>query len=1109
MAFADASVEASADFARFDQEFPTKLRSAVSRATRAVVAEFRRAGTSAGRAFADAVGDQLGRITVAARRTGAETGRAFAAAAQNFTRNIDVGFKLSAADGTRLGQQFRTSAEKATRRIPVSFSVTPSARASGRITGQRFRAGAREFTTDIPISFDASRAAVQGRTAGFRYRVAAERNTRNISASISSNGVGKATSAVTGLVGSLRSALIPLAVLGAAMSAFPAANFIGALLPLTGLLTLLPGALFTAVGAFTVLGVSIERIGELIKSNLLPAFAGLRDQIAKVVTAGLGGQLSALGAVLAGPVRTGALQAAAALNQVLLGLTDVGRQAATANAVTVVFRSVTLAFTGLADALPALITGMRDLAVAVAPVFDDFLQDITDGIGGLGRLLSAAAAGGRAFEWAQAASTALRLLIGSLVSIASIFTTTFSAASAVGGNILLTINRMLSSFDAFLRSAEGAAILNAVFTTLKAITDALAPVFATVLGAVARLIAVAVPGLVPLLQVLSDLVVILVGALEPALVALQPLFAAVRTAIAAVLVPLGPIIAQIGAILPQVLGPIATVLSELVTQLAPVVSQLVTALGGALMPIFQALIPIVLALIPSLQEMIPPIVAMIPPITELVIALTPLITAMAQVIVLAVQLIAPILKLVTQFSAMTAINVVIPIISKLVDVLGFLLAPLARGTEAMRSFGEMFSQIDLGQLARNISDDLAGVRESVRDFFASIGRFFASIPGQVSAFARTLREGFVNAFNNALDAGARFVSGIIDFLTALPGRIAGFLARLPGILVSAMERAFFAALEAVAFGVTSIVVFFIQLPGRVREALITLGTAIATFFTDLWNNAVALTTIGLDNVVNFLTTFPERAGAAIARLKEQIFTFFTNLWTGARERTVSGIESLIAFAATLPERIAAALSTLTTQLVTFFTNLWNQVTATVSSGIDRTVDFFRALPGRIGAFAGRMLDVGRLLISKLGEGLSNLGAISGDFAAKIIDRVRSFINRAIDSIERGINRATSKIGININLPALAKGAVLSQPTVALLAERGPEVVIPLNNPARAQQLVNESGLGNIVNLSRNTATNVRVFIGERELSDIVRVETDQAVAAQGEALAQGPRFVGA
>lgn len=60
----------------------------------------------------------------------------------------------------------------------------------------------------------------------------------------------------------------------------------------------------------------------------------------------------------------------------------------------------------------------------------------------------------------------------------------------------------------------------------------------------------------------------------------------------------------------------------------------------------------------------------------------------------------------------------------------------------------------------------------------------------------------------------------------------------------------------------------------------------------------------------------------------------------------------------------------------------------------------------------------------------------------------------------------------------AEGGLVTHPTAALIGEAGPEVVIPLTKPARAAQLMQQSGLAQML---AGSGTVVQVFVGNEEL----------------------------
>lgn len=89
------------------------------------------------------------------------------------------------------------------------------------------------------------------------------------------------------------------------------------------------------------------------------------------------------------------------------------------------------------------------------------------------------------------------------------------------------------------------------------------------------------------------------------------------------------------------------------------------------------------------------------------------------------------------------------------------------------------------------------------------------------------------------------------------------------------------------------------------------------------------------------------------------------------------------------------------------------------------------------------------------------------------------------------------------IKGFADGGIQYLPTVAPIAEDGPEVIIPLTKPARAAQLMAQSGLASM--LGGGGLSQVFVFVGNEALdSRMIRVAQRQT-QAQAMALSQGGR----
>lgn len=84
------------------------------------------------------------------------------------------------------------------------------------------------------------------------------------------------------------------------------------------------------------------------------------------------------------------------------------------------------------------------------------------------------------------------------------------------------------------------------------------------------------------------------------------------------------------------------------------------------------------------------------------------------------------------------------------------------------------------------------------------------------------------------------------------------------------------------------------------------------------------------------------------------------------------------------------------------------------------------------------------------------------------------------------------------IPHFAQGGIVTRPTILQGGERGPEAIIPLNNPRRAAEVMRQAGLS-------TGATNVTVWLGTTQIIDILDTRIDRGFQDLSRDLARGPR----
>jgi phage-related minor tail protein len=150
--------------------------------------------------------------------------------------------------------------------------------------------------------------------------------------------------------------------------------------------------------------------------------------------------------------------------------------------------------------------------------------------------------------------------------------------------------------------------------------------------------------------------------------------------------------------------------------------------------------------------------------------------------------------------------------------------------------------------------------------------------------------------------------------------------------------------------------------------------------------------------------------------------------------------------------------------------------------------FLGSLPRR---FLSLGKAIGNALKNGIKAGLSALGGVVSVAVTSAVNAAKAVANAVIakiNSLANTVNKVSSKVnGPQLpTIPPLAKGTSNFQGGMALVGEQGPELVnLPRGSKvftASQTRQIAASGIGSA------GAPEVRVFIGDRELTDIVRVE---------------------
>lgn len=173
-------------------------------------------------------------------------------------------------------------------------------------------------------------------------------------------------------------------------------------------------------------------------------------------------------------------------------------------------------------------------------------------------------------------------------------------------------------------------------------------------------------------------------------------------------------------------------------------------------------------------------------------------------------------------------------------------------------------------------------------------------------------------------------------------------------------------------------------------------------------------------------------------------------WDGIKTLIVLGITKWVELLTAIPGKFVNALSSLAGTVGGLFRDAMDAGKEKVI-GIGATiVDWISGIPGKLLNLAGQFGSAGRALLQQFIDGMKNAAGVIEGIASNVWNTVRGLLNSAIGKINAALSFTIDlPLGKSItidppDIPALAKGGLVTRPTLALIGEDGPEAVVPLS-----------------------------------------------------------------
>jgi TP901 family phage tail tape measure protein len=440
-------------------------------------------------------------------------------------------------------------------------------------------------------------------------------------------------------------------------------------------------------------------------------------------------------------------------------------------------------------------------------------------------------------------------------------------------------------------------------------------------------------------------------------------------------------------------------------------------------------------------------------------------------------------------------------------------------------------------------------------FMTSINAIFSflqAVWGKIDSYIVQPVVGAFNAVKNALLTAYNFVASIIsdilDWFTPNHWRIVALLLGPLGIVIDVITNHLQAIHDFIVAIWTDVFNFLQATWNKIAAIAAAIWNPIAAYFTALYEEFISGVTNIWNAIVAFLTAVWNQIAAIAVAVWDPIAAFFRAIWSAISAATVAAWNAVAAFLTAVWNGIRAAASAAWNAISNTISSIVNSVKNTVTSafnalsGVASTVwgAIARAVSSAWTATISPITTAIHTAITTVQSAIQTLqgiwdavwsalsgaissawnGAISAALSAlsAVLDKIKgilSDITGAIGKVTGGVSKVAGKVGGFLGLDtggyvpgrkgALATNVrvhggeyVLSTDMLAGRANVDPNVMAALSSGQVKSVMANmkygSNAGGATLPVAAAAVPNVRVFIGETELTDMVNVQIDNSLA---------------
>lgn len=242
-----------------------------------------------------------------------------------------------------------------------------------------------------------------------------------------------------------------------------------------------------------------------------------------------------------------------------------------------------------------------------------------------------------------------------------------------------------------------------------------------------------------IMQTVSTIGQSLMPIIQALMPVIQNIATVLATTIASVLQALAPVLAQIVTMIGQIVSTVAPLIAQLVSQLAPILTTIIQTVGNIVSAVLPPVITIINAIMGAIEELLPPIMSVlstvIDVVSQIITAITPIISFVAGVISDIMGIISPIISFIAGVIS-SIISVISPIASTVASVFSAIFSTVS---SIMNKVGSVIKTVFNG-----IKSAWNGLTSFVSGVFSGIGSAVNSLVSTVKGFVNGVIRG-INA----------------------------------------------------------------------------------------------------------------------------------------------------------------------------------------------------------------------------------------------------------------------------------------------------------------------------------------------------------------------------